>query len=65
MPKVEELLKEMFAFQQFEHNKKFQNMIDDTCKRYENDSSLSADDLAAAAGGLASESTDEEGGLDL
>ena len=53
MPVMETLLSEMFGFQLFERDSRLQDMIDDTLYRYDDDMFISADDLAAAAGGIA------------
>ena len=59
MPDQETLLAELLGFQQFEREKELQRRIEDTLGRYE-DSALSADDLAAAAGGIQGSPQDEE-----
>ena len=50
MPDMETLLAELFGFQEFEADQGLRQLIDDTLDRFEN-SVLSMDDLAAAAGG--------------
>lgn len=59
MPDQETLLAELFGFQQFEREEELQRLIEDTLSRYE-DSALSADDLAAAAGGIQEAPQDKE-----
>ena len=50
MQNMETMLAELFGFQQFEEDEGLQQLIDDTMDRFDN-SVLSTDDLAAAAGG--------------
>lgn len=60
MPDLEIQLAELFGFQQFEEDEGLQQLIDDTMDRFDN-SVLSTDDLAAAAGGNHAAPADEEG----
>ena len=60
MQNMETMLAELFGFQQFEEDEGLQQLIDDTMDKFDN-SVLSTDDLAAAAGGNHAAPSDAEG----
>lgn len=62
MPDMATLLAEAFGFEKFVRVDKLQEQIDSTLEKYGEDARLSEEDLLAAAGGIRTEPSDDEGG---